>query len=177
MAALHQLRQKVLAIPPAATPKPATAIESLISQLLNKERSAEQTFHLVILPPDENMSVEHFTDVNELVIRIRGFIDTPTRVAAFLGSHLKVSKGPNRFLVTPYGPLPLFELPDQNNLELDDDGYLGAPEIKFEVPKFENEQAALFAAQDAEDAAAAEEEDDTPVLPAQEAEPAVPPGS
>lgn len=102
------------------------------------DKPADQTlpepikFFATILYSDGEYAVESFDTLPELTKRVRDFVDKDVSVFAFAGAQLKVSKPPFRHLLTPWGPQPLFEVPEQ--FEPDDTGYLGLDPILLADP-------------------------------------------
>lgn len=91
-------------------------------------------FHAAVLQPNGDYRTYTFNSLAELVAYVRGLVDHDTSVFCFAGTQLKISKPPLRYLLTPWGPQPLFDLPQEANLEADDTGYLGIDPAYFEEP-------------------------------------------
>lgn len=89
--------------------------------------------HVVILNTDGDITVESFTNVQDLAIRLKALIDRDVSVFPFVGQRLFISKPPMRYLMTPDGNVPLFDI-NAAQLEPDDNGYLGIDPIHFEGP-------------------------------------------
>lgn len=146
-----------------------------IAENLQLFRGNGQSYFLVILPPDEDMSVERFDDFNALVARIRGFMGTETSVHPFLGFKFGITKGEHKFLTTPVGNVPLFVQPLTPE-DIDESGWLGAPPAEgMEAPtQLEMEPPAPPPQVTGEPTV---ELDETPVLPAitDDVQPAPPP--
>lgn len=106
-------------------------------QVINAQRLAAQRFYLVLLPEDGHPQREEFDNVEDMVDRIRTLIDETAEVSIFpfMGNFLPITQGPSRFLVTPYGSLPLFQLPDPSALVLEEHGYVGPPETDLPAPE------------------------------------------
>ncbi len=137
---------------PIASP----AMASLITQSLNVNRQADQKFVLLILPEDNWPRCEEFDVVQQLVARIKELLGTPCCLHAFLGHRLNITAGPHRFLTTPMGSLPLFDLPEPERAPLAEFGWVGAdmdtpqaPLTDTEEPEYEEpDQLIVEAAQD-----------------------------
>lgn len=110
------------------------AAQNLLYQLLNQNRGQSQGFHLVIVPDDDNPKLLTYATIEELIAGVREHLDTPTSLFPFLGNPMRVSKGPNRYLDTPFGTLPLFVLPPSDSLEFDSDGFVGLPSPDLAPP-------------------------------------------
>jgi len=155
--------------PPSTHDQPA--LQSLVEQVLNSQRSADQKFYLLVLPEDDWPRHESFTDVQALVLRIKELLGTPCHLFPFMGHKLTITSGPNRFLQTPLGALPLFDIPPADAVEETEHGWVGPsmdrPEIPQEVDEdFDDEDdpgepAAQITHQPADD-----DEGDTPVFEA-----------
>lgn len=84
---------------------------SLVRQLANNNRAADSKFYLVVVPDAGSPYCSEFADVEGLIDCIRELADTPCHAFPFLGNRLTVTRGPLRFLTTPYGATPLFDPP------------------------------------------------------------------
>lgn len=115
-----------------------SAVQSLVRNLLDTRRLADQKFYLVIVPDDSHPRVEEFDTIADLLDEIREHLGTPTSLFPFMGHHMGISKGPNRFLGTPYGSVPLFVVPDADDLEFEDNGYVGE-DNELSAPTTESE--------------------------------------
>jgi hypothetical protein len=82
-----------------------------------------------------------------------------------MGNHLRITKGPHRYLETPYGALPLFVVPDPGSQDYEEDGFVGEERIELTEPALHGDQ------DDDEDEASPNETalqlatEETPVLP------------
>jgi hypothetical protein len=137
------------------------AAQSLLYQLLNHQRGQSQKFHLVIVPDDDHPTCITCDTVEELLEHIRPYLDTNTSLFPFMGNPMRISKGPNRYLDTPFGALPLFVLPPTDELEFESDGFVGVPKKELKPPAAEDDDE-----DDEEDEEAQEERTGTPAPPA-----------
>ena len=99
------------------------------------QESAEalDKYYAVILSPEGDFKVEEFDALAQLVARLKELINRDVSVFSFAGTRLNISKPPLRYLLTPWGNTPLFDIaPD--NLEPDETGYLGIDPIHLEAP-------------------------------------------
>lgn len=124
-------------IPPVTAPTalntdPATV--SMLMQLLNQQRQTAQKFYMVVLPDDGWPSVEEFNTVVELVDNIKQRLGQAVYLFPFLGQRLIITKGEHKFLQTPLGALPLFDIPDPTNTDETTYGWVGDEE---ECPQVE----------------------------------------
>ena len=116
---------------PAATPAaapwlvPGPAMTSLVTHALNSARPASQKFTLMVLPEDGWPAFEDFEDVGLLVGRIKQLVGTQCCLFAFLGHRLDITAGPHRFLQTPMGALPLFDIPAAGSAPSAQFGWVG----------------------------------------------------
>ncbi|NBT75195.1 hypothetical protein EBZ80_18575 [bacterium] len=102
----------------------------------NQEKTVDDVvggYHAVVLRADGELGVESFDTRDELVARIKALVDHDVTVFSFAGIRLNISKPPFRHLLTPWGNLPLFDIPKES-LEPDDTGYLGFDPIHLEAP-------------------------------------------
>lgn len=90
-------------------------------------------FHAVIYSTDGDITIESFETAEALAERLKALIDRDASAFPFMGERLHISKPPLRYLMTPTGNIPLFEV-KKDNLEPDDTGYLGMDPIHFEDP-------------------------------------------
>jgi len=135
--------------PPTTAPASPTAVnllhmmpqspaaETLITQVVNMQRTAGQKFYLLILPDDGWPSCEPFDDVKELVRRITELLGTPNCLFPFLGHLFSITEGPYRFLHTPMGALPLFTIPDPTRTDSTRFGWVGESLDRPEPPTTE----------------------------------------
>ena len=106
----------------------------------NHENSSEPTptalpeikYYAAVLQADGTYSTETFDTVEALANRLKELAGKDASVFTFAGAQLAISKPPFRHLLTPWGNLPLFDLPEQ--LEPDETGYLGADAIHLGDP-------------------------------------------
>lgn len=142
-------------------------------RVVNAQRLAAQYFYLVLLPEDGHPQREQFDNVEDMITRIRALIDETAEVSIFpfMGNFLPITQGPNRFLVTPYGSLPLFQMPDPEALQLEEHGYVGPVEVDLSIPETVAAPAQVQS-HDEETAAPVEvpegtddDEQDTPTMP------------
>jgi len=167
--------------PPSPTPTSLSteqmqmpAAQSLVLQLANHNRGQSQKFHLVIIPDDDHPCVRTYDVIEDMIADMQQYFDTPTSLFPVMGDLLQISKGPNRYLVTPFGNLPLFALPGSGELEFENDGFVGEPVKELVVPASETVDDDDDADDDDDDEAseavtpaiaAPADEQDTPVLP------------
>ncbi len=100
---------------------------------------AEPLFQLAVFPEDGLPRVESFDTLDALAIRIRELDSHDVTAFPFFGYRLGISKPPLRYLVTPWGNQPLFDSPSEN-LELEDDGFLGKRQPILQVPDTAEEE-------------------------------------
>lgn len=147
---------------------PATM--SLLMQVLNQQRQVSQKFYMVVLPDDGWPVVEEFTTVKELVESIKQKLGQPVYLFPFIGQQLTVTRGTHKFLQTPMGSIPLFDIPDPSATVETTYGWVGddeeCPQINLASeagPESDSDDDNDVAAQDAE-ASETFSEDDTPVF-------------
>lgn len=104
------------------------ALGSLMSAVLNQKRDAHTKFHMLLIPEAAPPATHVFDSVEELRAAIRTHLGTSTYVFCFLGHALKITKGPFHFLQTPYGAVPLHDIPTPSEQEAMTDGWVG-PEL------------------------------------------------
>ncbi|NDD52927.1 hypothetical protein EBZ39_03465 [bacterium] len=90
-------------------------------------------FYTAVLTADGEFSVHEFDTVDDLQHKLKSLVDKDATAFNFAGMQLKISKGPFRYLLTPWGNKPLFTEPG-DNFEVDDTGYLGHDAIHLQPP-------------------------------------------
>ena len=143
------------------------AAHTLVQQLIENARGADQQFYLVILPEDASPRVETFAGVESLQARIMELLGTEVSLFPFMGYWLGITHGENRFLHTPFGVLPLFELPVPDESAIDNTGWVGTESRDLDIPP--HPAAAVATTDDAGDGDGDEgegvtDDDETPVL-------------
>ena len=138
------------------------AAHTLVQQLIENARGADQQFYLVILPEDASPRVETFSSVESLQARIMELLGTEVSLFPFMGYWLGITRGDNRFLHTPFGVLPLFELPVPDESAIDNTGWVGTETRELDIPEHPTPPRVME--DDGEDEDTVEDEDDTPVL-------------
>lgn len=104
------------------------ALGSLMSAVLNQKRDVDSKFYMLLIPEAAVPAMHAFDSVEELRIAIKGHLGTSTYVFCFLGHALRITKGPFHFLQTPYGAVPLHDIPSPTDQESLTDGWVG-PEL------------------------------------------------
>lgn len=100
----------------------------------NNEASAPAPrYYIVVLHADGALAAEEFDTLPAMAARIKALINTDVSVFSFAGTRLRISKPPFRHLLTPAGPVPLFDI-NADKLEPDDTGYLGVDPAYLETP-------------------------------------------
>lgn len=108
------------------------AMLSMMMQTLNQQRPAAQKFHLMVLPEAGWPTFEEYDDVTQLVARVKALIGQPYCLFAFLGFRLPITNGPLRYLQTPMGALPLFDIPNADAAPTAEFGWVG-PDMDIPV--------------------------------------------
>lgn len=148
-------------------PHDQPAVQDLMRSLIDSQRQAGQSFYLVVVPDDATPRIEEFSTVGAQIDRIIELLGTECALFPFLGHKLSITRGPTRFLRTPFGGmLPLFRIPPPEEAEIEETGWVGREVQVLAVPQHESELAAANAVDDAADAAAAALPQ--PVMPAAE---------
>jgi hypothetical protein len=101
------------------------ALSTLVEQVLAANRMAGQKFYVVVVPEDALPRVESFDDVNSLMTALKRFLNTENSVFPILGTFMPITEGPYRFLMTPFGALPLFNMPTPDTMVADAHGWMG----------------------------------------------------
>lgn len=120
------------------------AVASLLKQTLNNQRTQAQKFLLLVLPEDDWPRLHEYEDVNQLITAIKELLGTNCHIFPFLGHKLGITEGPNRFLITPYGPLPLFDIPEPDQIGEAEYGWVGSSLDRPVLPttdRLEDEEA------------------------------------
>lgn len=140
------------------------AVQDLLYQLLNRQKAADQCYYLVVIAEDALPRVEEYLRIEEMIARIREYTEQEVAVFPFLGYYLPISKGPYRYLKTPFGHvLPVFQIPEPDALEFEPHGWLGREQQELEAPVVREDETMTAGreepAYDAQDG----EDDETPV--------------
>lgn len=156
---------------------PVATMQMVAETMINRCKAPDQKFYLVVLPDNAFPRIEEYESIELLRRGIQNLIGQNVWLFPFMGYHFGISRGPHRYLMTPFGPLPLFETPDPQTAQLEEDGFVGIVEEELEAPSAPSDgpevrQPTTQDRQDEEDEAAAAEvtrppldDDDTPVLP------------
>ena len=100
------------------------AVGSLMSAVLNQQRAVGMKFHMLLVPELTAPTIQTFDRVEDLRSAIQENLGTSAYVYCFMGHVLRITKGPFRFLQTPYGAIPLHDVPTPDAQETDD-GWMG----------------------------------------------------
>jgi len=114
------------------------AVASMFRQSMNMQRQTAQHFYLVVLPEANWPTCEEFETVELLIERIKVLLGAPCSLFPFIGTKLPIKKGPGpfRFLSTPTGPLPLFDMPEADDAAEAEYGWVGE---EFDMPTYDAE--------------------------------------
>lgn len=119
---------------PPSTPTPDdTAIVSMLSRLINTQRAHGQKFMLFYTTSIGDAGVHEFDNIDDLVSKIREYEGEDVTLFPVMGWRMRISKPPMRYLLTPFGNLPLFEMPTLDNVS-DDDAYMGEATVPMTAP-------------------------------------------
>lgn len=136
-----------------ATPPGRSALECL-------NLAAEPSFYLLVLNEEGVIERYRYDTDAQLQTRLRELIDVrDVQVFPFLGHPLAISKAPLRYLVTPFGNLPLFDT-ELRALELEEDGYVGKRYMTQVIPDTDGVVVEDEPDEDDEEIPAEEEEDE-----------------
>lgn len=145
------LSQMMMPIGMAAPTMGNPTVQAMVMQMFNQTKFPGQGFHMVVLPEDAWPRVETFETVEKLITGIRSYLGTPTHVFPFIGQLLGITAGPNHHLRTPYGMLPLFDIPTADEAEEVEYGWLGPNLHRPEAPQMGDEEVVNMAADEAEE--------------------------
>lgn len=109
----------------AALAQGSPSVQSLIGELIDQRRLAGQKFYLLEVSDSKPPITHEYDTTQSLIAAIQTFLDADVAIFVFMGHQLGISKGPHRYLVTPFGTLPLFSIPDPVALELEEHGWMG----------------------------------------------------
>jgi hypothetical protein len=91
--------------------------------------------YLVVAPFGGFASVKQMATLDDLRAELIALEGDDVQVFVFSGVRYNVTKGPYRHLIPATGePIELFDLPEPEALEIDDQGYLGPPASLLEIP-------------------------------------------
>lgn len=134
------------------------ALGSLMSAVLNQKRDVDTKFHMLLIPEAAAPAMHAFDSVEELRVAIKGHLGTSTYIFCFLGHALRITKGPFHFLQTPYGAVPLHDIPSPTDQESLTDGWVG-PELPITEFVRQSVVADEVAEDELDDEASADDED------------------
>ena len=115
-------------------PQHPVPFQQLMQDILNRNLLPGQKFCLVVVPDDSGPQLLHFDRVEDLINEVRVYLDTNTSLFPFLGYPLQISGAPHRYLRTPFGLMPLFVMPREDELVFADNGFVGLPEPPLPPP-------------------------------------------
>ena len=136
------------------------ALGSLMSAVLNQKRDVDTRFHMLLIPEAAAPAMHAFDSVEELRVAIKGHLGTSTYIFCFLGHALRITKGPFHFLQTPYGAVPLHDIPSPTDQESLTDGWVG-PELPITEYVRQSVAADEVAADELDDEVSTDDEDYT----------------
>jgi hypothetical protein len=100
-----------------------------------QEAKPEPQLYLVVAPSGGIACVEPMAALEDLQARLMALEGEDVQVFIFSGERYQVTKGPYRYLTSPSADaIELFDLPKPEELEIDDEGYLGPPSSALEIP-------------------------------------------
>jgi hypothetical protein len=124
--------------PPLTQPYPIGSAQALLEGMLNYNRSPGDKFYLLLVPENDWPDVVEFDTFSEWVAAIKQQDGKPVHVFPFRGVYMPVTEGPLRFLHTPMGAVPLFEIPQGAAAARAARGWMGAqsldPDDGYEIP-------------------------------------------
>jgi len=110
-------------------------VAELMKTLVDRQRTADQGYFMVVVPDDAMPRVEQFESIDQLILGIQELENEDVAVFPFLGHYMPISKGPYRYMRTPFGhAMPLFTIPDVDALEFEEHGWLGREQDGEELP-------------------------------------------
>lgn len=137
-----------MAIPTMGNP----TVQAMVMQLFNQSKLAGQEFHMVVLPEDDWPAIETYDTIEKLIEAIKGYLGTPTHIFPFVGQVMGITSGPNHHLRTPYGMLPLFSIPTEDDVEEVEYGWVGPSLQRPEAPQSYDDEIIDEAAEEAAEA-------------------------
>jgi hypothetical protein len=139
------------------------AFQALVQQLLDANRGHDQRYYVVVIPEDAMPRIDAYDSLQELITALIPMLGTPVSLFPFMGYRLGITRGPQRYLQTPFGPFPLFRTPAPGEADLVPDGWVGA-EPQLTVPQAPVEPTGDELPADAAEPADGLPEDETPVI-------------
>ena len=114
-------------------------MQSLLTKLLAVNRTARQSFHLIVVPHDDWPSCETYQDVDQLIAAIRRRVGSECHLYPVMGERLRITTGNLKYLKTPFGSLPLFDVDEQGVVDGEEDGWVGS-NMSDEVDESDEEE-------------------------------------
>lgn len=104
-----------------------TAVESMVRKLLQLQvpQQQSQSFYVVSLgDEDSKPSLSTFSNIDDLIAALREKIGVPCYLFVFMGTRLQITHGQFKYLQSPLGDIPLFDIPAVAEAAADD-GWMG----------------------------------------------------
>jgi len=110
------------------------AMQDMLRQLMNASAVQGQKYYLVVIPEDAHPRIETFEQIERLQHRIIDLLGQNCSLFPFLGHWLGISRGQWKYLVTPYGSMPLFNIPAPGEIQVDESGWVGEDDQELVIP-------------------------------------------
>ena len=112
------------------------SLDDVPDDIPDDEPEAEPAqLYLVVAPFGGFARVEQMATLEDLRAELIDLEGDDVQVFVFSGERFNVTKGPYRHLIPASGePIELFDVPEPEALEIDDQGYLGPPPSSLEIP-------------------------------------------
>jgi hypothetical protein len=118
-------------------------MQQLLVQSVNNIKRPNEAFWLVVCHEGDRPEIRDFTDLDSLIAAIKSYDGQDVCVFPLLGFKMGISKPPMRHLITPFGHIPLFDLPDIDDLE-EDDGFMGTRAVVQDIPAVAGEERGAY---------------------------------
>lgn len=106
-------------------------MREVFDRAISQAQLPPQRHYLVVVPDDAPATCEVFSDLPEMVARLRVLHSQPVQVFPFSGTRLVITHPP-RYLLSELGRWPLFDTTTDSGV--DPDGRLGPPVIERDAP-------------------------------------------
>jgi hypothetical protein len=134
--------------PAQAAAVPNSVQMDLLRRAVDTQRPNGYAFQLVVIPEDDFPSVEQYITIEEMIARIKSLIGKNVYLFPGVGQTYTITKGRLRYLQTPLGSFPLFDMDAPQSPVASLTGWMGDPMTEEEL---ETEAANALAEQEAEE--------------------------
>lgn len=112
---------------------PGSTLLAAVMKMCGQQLLPGQQFHLVVIPEEGEPQVQTFAQMPALLRALQEQLGQAVRVFAFAGHALPLTCGPQRYVLTPLGAIPLFGPVSAEDLQIQQNGFMGEPRADWEL--------------------------------------------